>query len=200
MLRETGWPDLRPLHGVPLLVKDNIGTKGIPTTGKFNFYKLKFCWIQLSANITNRAAGSTALQEAKLDRDATVINKLRKAGAIILGKTNLSQWSNYRSSSESSSDGWSATGGQCSGVFCPNQNPGGSSSGAGVAVAVGLAVASIATDVSNIIHLFNSTLTGIRLWEASVILHTWMHWLGLVLQLVWSLEISWWCLVSTRIA
>jgi amidase len=80
-------------------------------------------------------------------RDSTVGEKLRKAGAIILGKANMSQWANYRSSANSSSHGWSATGGQGYGVFYPEQEPGGSSSGSAVVAAIGLAWATLGTDV-----------------------------------------------------
>lgn len=92
----------------------------------------------------NNTAGSYALLGAKVPRDATVAAKLRKAGAIILGKTNLSQWANFRSSN--SSNGWSAQGGQVYGAYYPGQDPSGSSSGSGVASSLGLAVASLGTE------------------------------------------------------
>jgi len=92
----------------------------------------------------NNTAGSFALLGAKVPRDATVAAKLRKAGAIILGKTNLSQWANFRSSN--SSNGWSAYGGQTYGAYYPGQDPSGSSSGSGVASSLGLAVASLGTE------------------------------------------------------
>lgn len=78
-------------------------------------------------------AGSWALLGAKVRRDATVAQKLRLAGAILLGKTNLSQWANFRS--QNSSNGWSALGGQVYGPYFPNQDPSGSSSGSAVASA-----------------------------------------------------------------
>jgi amidase len=78
-------------------------------------------------------AGSWALLGAKVPRDATVAHKLRAAGAILLGKTSLSQWADFRS--ENTSNGWSAIGGQVYGPYFPNQDPLGSSSGSGVASA-----------------------------------------------------------------
>ncbi|KAH7069765.1 glutamyl-tRNA amidotransferase subunit A [Paraphoma chrysanthemicola] len=111
-----------PLHGLPILIKNNIAT----------------------ADAMNNTAGSWSLIGAKVPRDATVAAKLRKAGAIILGKTNLSQWANYRSSN--SSNGWSAQGGQTYGAYYPGQDPSGSSSGSGVASSIGLAVASLGTE------------------------------------------------------
>lgn len=92
----------------------------------------------------NNTAGSYALLGAKVPRDATVAAKLRKAGAILLGKSNLSQWANFRSSN--SSNGWSAHGGQTYGAYYPGQDPSGSSSGSGVASSLGLAVASLGTE------------------------------------------------------
>lgn len=92
----------------------------------------------------NNTAGSYSLLGAKVPRDATVAAKLRKAGAIILGKTNLSQWANFRSSN--SSNGWSAHGGQTYGAYYPGQDPSGSSSGSGVSSSIGLAVASLGTE------------------------------------------------------
>ena len=78
-------------------------------------------------------AGSWALLGAKVPRDATVVQKLRAAGAVLLGKTNLSQWANWRSLN--SSNGWSAYGGQVYGPYFPKEDPWGSSSGSGVASA-----------------------------------------------------------------
>jgi amidase len=92
----------------------------------------------------NNTAGSYSLLGAKVPRDATVAAKLRNAGAIILGKTNLSQWANYRSSN--SSNGWSAQGGQTYGAYYPGQDPSGSSSGSGVSSSIGLAVGSLGTE------------------------------------------------------
>lgn len=91
-------------------------------------------------------AGSWSLLGAKVPRDSAIAAKLRAAGAILLGKTNLSQWANYRSSN--SSNGWSALGGQVYGVYYPQQDPSGSSSGSGVSSAIGLALACLGTEVS----------------------------------------------------
>lgn len=111
-----------PLHGIPILIKDNIAT----------------------ADKMDNTAGSYALAGAKVPRDSTVVAKLRTAGAIILGKTNLSQWANYRSLN--TSDGWSALGGQTQGAYYPGQDPSGSSSGSGVASSLGLALAALGTE------------------------------------------------------
>ncbi|KAF2641114.1 amidase signature enzyme [Massarina eburnea CBS 473.64] len=111
-----------PLHGLPILIKNNIAT----------FDRM------------NNTAGSFSLLGAQVPRDATVAAKLRKAGAIILGKTNLSQWANFRSSN--SSNGWSAYGGQTYGAYYPGQDPSGSSSGSGVSSSLGLAVACLGTE------------------------------------------------------
>ncbi|EOA88197.1 hypothetical protein ACJQWK_02038 [Exserohilum turcicum] len=111
-----------PLHGLPVLIKNNIAT----------------------ADQMNNTAGSWSLIGAKVPRDATVAAKLRQAGAIILGKTNLSQWANFRSSN--SSNGWSAQGGQTYGAYYPGQDPSGSSSGSGVAASIGLAFGSLGTE------------------------------------------------------
>lgn len=92
----------------------------------------------------NNTAGSYALLGARVPRDATVAAKLRAAGAIILGKSNLSQWANYRSSN--SSNGWSAHGGQTYGAYYPGQDPSGSSSGSGVSASLGLAVGTLGTE------------------------------------------------------
>jgi amidase len=115
---------LGPLHGVPILIKDNIAT----------------------ADKMNNTAGSYALLGAKVPRDSTLAAKLREAGAIILGKTNLSQWANYRSSN--SSNGWTAIGGQTYGAYYPNMDPSGSSSGSGVSSSTGLALAALGSETS----------------------------------------------------
>lgn len=114
------------LHGIPLLIKENIGT----------------------ADLMNNTAGSYALIGAKLPRDARVVTKLRAAGIVLLGKSNLSQWANFRSDFGNSSNGWSARGGQATGAYYPNQDPSGSSSGSGVASSIGLAMASLGTETS----------------------------------------------------
>ncbi len=96
-----------PLHGVPVLIKDNIGT----------------------ADRMNTTAGSLALVGAIPASDAFIVKRLRDAGAVILGKTNLSEWANFRSSHSSS--GWSGRGGQCRNPYALDRNPSGSSSGSG---------------------------------------------------------------------
>ncbi|KAJ4377758.1 hypothetical protein N0V83_000588 [Neocucurbitaria cava] len=111
-----------PLHGLPILIKNNIGT----------------------ADEMNNTAGSWSLVGARLPRDSTLAAKLRAAGAILLGKTNLSQWANYRSSN--SSNGWSAYGGQTYGAYYPGQDPSGSSSGSGVSASLGLAFGTLGTE------------------------------------------------------
>jgi len=92
----------------------------------------------------NNTAGSFSLVGAKVPQDATVAAKLRAAGVILLGKSNLSQWANFRSSN--SSNGWSAQGGQVTAAYFPNQDPSGSSSGSGVGSSIGLAFASLGTE------------------------------------------------------
>jgi len=113
-----------PLHGIPIMVKDNVGT----------FDKM------------NTTAGSFSLLGAKLPRDATIAAKLKAAGGIILGKANLSQWANYRSTN--TTNGWTARGGQTSAAYYPLLDPSGSSSGPGVASSIGLAAVSIGTETS----------------------------------------------------
>jgi polygalacturonase len=95
--------------------------------------------------------------------------KLREAGAIILGKTNLSQWANYRSSN--SSNGWSAYGGQVYAAYYPRQDPSGSSSGSGVASSLGLALGSLGTEVG--------VLVSIRKMKSSQRLDRWLYRLSL---------------------
>jgi amidase len=125
-VREAGDPDdeaLRPgpLSGVPILLKDNVETLDMPTT-----------------------AGSLALLNNAPGRDAPLVARLREAGAVILGKTNLSEWANIRSSASVS--GWSAVGGQTRNPHALDRNTCGSSSGSGAAVAAGLAPAAIGTE------------------------------------------------------
>ena len=112
-----------PLHGIPVLLKDNIETRSQPTT-----------------------AGSLALKANDTGRDAPLVARLREAGAVILGKTNLSEWANFRS--ERSSSGWSAIGGQTRNPFDPTRSPCGSSSGSGVAVAAGLVPLAVGTETN----------------------------------------------------
>ncbi len=111
-----------PLHGVPVLLKDNIDTHDKMTT----------------------TAGSLALEGSRPLRDSFVTQKLREAGAVILGKTNLSEWANFRG--HRSSSGWSARGGQTQNPYVLDRNPSGSSSGSAVAVAANLCAAAIGTE------------------------------------------------------
>src|SRR6266496_595263 len=111
-----------PLHGLPILIKDNVAT----------------------ADQMQTAAGSLALLGARSPRDAFVVSRLRAAGAVILGKTNLSEWANFRSNNSSS--GWSARGGQTLNPYVLDRTPSGSSSGSATAVAANLAVAAIGTE------------------------------------------------------
>jgi len=111
-----------PLHGVPVLIKDNIDT----------------------ADKMHTTAGSLALANSIAARDSTVAAKLRAAGAVIIGKTNLSEWANFRSTHSTS--GWSGRGGQTKNPYALDRNPCGSSSGTGAAVAANLAAAGIGTE------------------------------------------------------
>ena len=111
-----------PLHGIPMLLKDNIDT----------------------ADSMHTTAGSLALIGSRPTQDATLVSKLRQAGAIILGKTNLSEWANFRSTRSAS--GWSGRGGQTRNPYVLDRNPCGSSSGSGAAIAANLAVAALGTE------------------------------------------------------
>ncbi len=111
-----------PLHGIPVLLKDNIDTADRMLT----------------------TAGSLALISSRPTEDATIVTKLREAGAIILGKTNLSEWANFRSTHSTS--GWSGRGGQTRNPYLLTHNPCGSSAGSGVAVAANLAPVAIGTE------------------------------------------------------
>src|SRR5438105_3759248 len=113
-------PPSRPLEGIPVLVKDNIGVAGMPTT-----------------------AGSPALLSAYPD-DAFLVGRLRASGAVIIGKANLSEWANFRSSHPTS--GWSTLGGQTVNPYALDRNPSGSSSGSAAGVAAGLAPLAIGTE------------------------------------------------------
>ncbi|KJZ74792.1 hypothetical protein HIM_05909 [Hirsutella minnesotensis 3608] len=113
-----------PLHGLPVLIKGNMGTRDRMQTN----------------------AGSFALQDSVLPADSTIARKLREQGLIILGKANLTEWSQFRSSSPFHS--WSAVFGQTYGAYCPRQCPGGSSGGSAVAVDLGLAWAALGTETS----------------------------------------------------
>lgn len=113
-----------PLHGIPVLVKDNIDT----------------------ADRMQTTAGSLALVGQQVPRDAHVIARLRAAGAVILGKANLTEWANFRGSNSSS--GWSARGGQTRNPHALDRNPSGSSSGSAVAVAAALCAVAVGTETN----------------------------------------------------
>jgi amidase len=127
-----------PLLGIPILLKDNIDTRGIPTT-----------------------AGSWALA-GSTPGDAFIVQRLRAAGAIVLGKLNLSEWANFRSIPSSS--GWSGIGGQTNMPYVLDRNPCGSSSGSGVAAAADLATITIGTetDGSIVCPSGNNGVVGIK--------------------------------------
>jgi amidase len=111
-----------PLHGVPIMVKDNLDTGDRMVT----------------------SAGSLALAGHRAAADSHVVHRLRRAGAVLLGKTNLSEWANFRSTRSSS--GWSSRGGQTRNPHDTARTPGGSSSGSAVAVAAGFCAAAIGTE------------------------------------------------------
>ena len=111
-----------PLHGIPILIKDNIDTGDRMQT----------------------TAGSLALEGSVAAQDAFVAARLRQAGTVILGKTNLSEWANFRSSHSSS--GWSSRGGQTRNPYALDRSPSGSSSGSGAAVAANLCAAAVGTE------------------------------------------------------
>ncbi|MEW6364612.1 MAG: amidase [Acidobacteriota bacterium] len=111
-----------PLHGIPILLKDNIDTADRMLT----------------------TAGSLALADSRPARDAFLVSRLRAAGAVIIGKTNLSEWANFRSTKSSS--GWSGRGGQTRCPYALDRNPSGSSSGSAVAVASNLAAVAVGTE------------------------------------------------------
>ncbi|KAI0030560.1 amidase signature enzyme [Vararia minispora EC-137] len=130
-----------PLHGIPIMLKDNIAT--------------------IAREGMNTTAGSFALLGSVPPRDATVAAKLRTAGAIILGKANLSEWSHSRGSL---APGWSGRGGQTTSAYCFTCDASGSSSGSGVASSIGLAAASLGTETDGSIILPSSknNLVGIK--------------------------------------
>jgi amidase len=111
-----------PLHGIPILIKDNIDT----------------------ADRMQTTAGSLALVGQPAPRDAYIVQKLRESGAVIVGKTNLSEWANIRS--KNSTSGWSGRGGLTRNPFALDRNPSGSSSGSGAAVSANLCAAAIGTE------------------------------------------------------
>ncbi|MFJ6749544.1 MULTISPECIES: amidase family protein [unclassified Streptomyces] len=110
-----------PLDGIPVLLKDNVDTRGMPTT-----------------------AGSRALAGSPPDTDAALVRRLRDAGAVILGKTNLSEWANFRAAKPTS--GWSAVGGQTHNPYVLDRNPCGSSAGSAAALAASLSQVAIGTE------------------------------------------------------
>jgi len=113
-----------PLHGIPVLIKDNIDTGDKMQT----------------------TAGSLALTGNVVEKDSFIVKKLREAGAVLLGKTNLSEWANFRSNNSSS--GWSGRGGQVRNPFCLDRSPCGSSSGTGAAVTANLCTIGIGTETN----------------------------------------------------
>ncbi len=125
-----------PLHGLPVMIKDNIDTADRMAT----------------------SAGSLALAETHAPQDSGVAAALRKAGAVILAKTNLSEWANFRSNRSTS--GWSGRGGQTRNPYALDRNPCGSSSGSGAAVSANLCAAAIGTETNGSI-MCPSTINGI---------------------------------------
>ena len=111
-----------PLHGVPVLLKDNIDTGDSQQT----------------------TAGSLALEGSHAPKDAFLVERLRTAGAVILGKTNMSEWANFRSNHSTS--GWSSRGGQCRNPYVLDRNPCGSSSGSGAAISANLGAVAVGTE------------------------------------------------------
>src|SRR4029450_10511956 len=111
-----------PLHGIPVLIKDNIDT----------------------ADRMSTTAGSLALEGSIASRDAFIVSRLRAAGAVILGKTNMSEWANFRSSRSTS--GWSGRGGLVLNPYALDRNPCGSSSGTATAIAANLAAIGVGTE------------------------------------------------------
>jgi len=129
-----------PLHGVPILIKDNIATRDKMMT----------------------TAGSLALEGVTPPADAFIVQRLRAAGAVILGKTNLSEWANFRSTRSTS--GWSGRGGQTKNPYALDRNPSGSSSGSGAAAAANLCALAVGTETDGSITspANNNGLVGIK--------------------------------------
>jgi amidase len=141
-----------PLHGIPVIVKDNVGTHDrMPT-----------------------AAGSLALATSIPAKDSFIAGKLRDAGAVILAKANLSEWANYRGAHSSS--GWSGRGGQCANPYAIDRNPSGSSAGSGASASANFCAIAIGTETNGSI-VSPSTSNGVvgfkptvGLWSRSVII------------------------------
>jgi amidase len=129
-----------PLHGIPVLIKDNIATADAMAT----------------------TAGSLALEGARVPRDAFIAERLRAAGAIILGKSNLSEWANFRSTHSTS--GWSGRGGQCRNAYALDRTPCGSSSGSATGVASDFCAVAVGTETDGSIICPSSvqSLVGIK--------------------------------------
>jgi amidase len=129
-----------PLHGVPVLIKDNIDT----------------------ADHMSTTAGSLALEGSIATRDAFIVERLRQAGAVILGKTNLSEWANFRSTRSTS--GWSGRGGLVRSPYALDRNPCGSSAGTGAAIAANFATIGVGTETDGSIVCPSgaSSLVGIK--------------------------------------
>jgi amidase len=128
-----------PLHGLPVLIKDNVDVAGMVNS-----------------------AGSLALAENRPKQDAFIVSRLRQSGAVILGKTNLSEWANFRSTRSTS--GWSSRGGQTKNAYVLDRNPCGSSSGTATAIAASLASIGVGTetDGSIICPAAVSALVGLK--------------------------------------
>jgi amidase len=141
-----------PLHGIPVVIKDNIATADRMLT----------------------TAGSLAMADVPVSKDAFIVERLRKAGAIILGKSNLSEWANFRSFRSSS--GWSGRGGQTHNPYITDRSPCGSSSGSAVAVSANLCAVAIGTETDGSIVCPSSTngIVGIKptlgLWSRTGII------------------------------
>lgn len=141
-----------PLHGIPVLIKDNIDT----------------------ADKMHTTAGALALADNIASQDAHVVKMLREAGAVILGKTNLSEWANFRSSDSTSA--WSSRGGQTKNPYILNRNPSGSSAGSGSAVSANLCAIAIGTETDGSIVSPSSVCGGVGfkptvgLWSRSGII------------------------------
>jgi amidase len=141
-----------PLHGIPVLIKDNINT----------------------GDKMHTTAGALALADNIASHDAHIVKLLRNAGAVLLGKTNLSEWANFRSSQSTSA--WSSRGGQTKNPYILNRNPSGSSAGSGTAVAANLCAIAIGTETDGSI-VSPSSVTGgvgikptVGLWSRSGII------------------------------